>query len=159
MTFSFIANVTKNLELGYLKECKCTRVMRIKSEDVKILSYPEKTREQKEKDLKESKRIERGANGEKVKDHFNDECQVCKAQGVIENSSFIKENGSRYSEAHHVIPLSENGTDFTDNIMCLCATHHRQMHYGDVKVNFDHYNFHVTLDEKTLPRIPRWGGE
>ena len=156
MTFSFTANVTKNLELGYLKECKCTRVMHIKCEDVKILSYPKKSREEKEKDLKESKRIERGPNGEKVKEHFEDECQVCKAQGVIENSSFVKENGRQYSEAHHVIPLSQNGSDLTNNIMCLCANHHRQMHYGNVKVNFDHYNFYVTLDGERLTEIPRW---
>jgi hypothetical protein len=127
MKFSFIANVNKNLELGYLKECKCTRLMRIKSEDVKILSYPERvTPEQKEKNLKSS------------------------------NSSFVKENGRKYSEAHHVIPLSENGSDETDNIMCLCANHHRQMHYGNVKAKLNPYSFLVTLDGNLLPEIPRW---
>jgi|TARA_E500000305_G_C4016581_1_gene236020 5-methylcytosine-specific restriction endonuclease McrA len=157
MKFSFIANVTKNLELGYLKECKCTRLMHIKSKDVEILSYPERvTPEQKEKDTKESKRIERGPNGNKVKDHFQDECQICKAQGKTLESSFVKENGRKYSEAHHVVPLSKNGSDETDNIMCLCANHHRQMHYGNVKANLNPYSFRVTLDGNLLPEIPRW---
>ena len=157
MKFSFIADVTKNLELGYLKECKCTRLMHIKSGDVKILSYPERvTPEEKEKDLKESKRIERGPNGEKVKEHFTDECQICKAQGKTLHSSFVKENGRNYSEAHHVIPLSENGSDETENIMCLCANHHRQMHYGNVKANLNPYSFCVILDGEELTGIPRW---
>ena len=154
MNLSFTANVSKNAELGYVKLCKYTQLNYVK--DIDILSHPKKSREEKEKDLKESKRIERGPNGDKVKEHFEDECQVCKAQGVLENSSFVKENGRQYSEAHHVIPLSENGTDFTDNIMCLCANHHRQMHYGNVKVNFDYYNFYVTLDGERLTGIPRW---
>ena len=157
MNLSFTANVSKNAEFGYVKQCKYTQLNYVT--DVDILSYPENpclTKEEKERDLKESKRIERGPNGEKVKEHFEDECQICKAQGITHNYSFIKENGRQYSEAHHVIPLSQNGSDLTDNIMCLCANHHRQMHYGDVKVNFDHYNFYVTLDGERLKPIPRW---
>ena len=127
--------------------------------DVDIISYPEKiyqTKEEKEEDLRQSKRIERGPNGDLVKEHFQDECQICRAQGIFENYSFIKENGRQYSEAHHVIPLSQNGTDTPDNIMCLCANHHRQMHYGDASVKFDCKNFYITLDGKELKPIPKW---
>jgi len=157
MNFSFTANVSGNKELDYLKQCKYTQLNYVR--DVDIISYPEKiyqTKEEKEEDLRQSKRIERGPNGDLVKEHFQDECQICNAQGIFENYSFIKENGRQYSEAHHVIPLSQKGTDTPDNIMCLCANHHRQMHYGDASVKFDCKNFYITLDGKELKPIPRW---
>ena len=38
--------------------------------------------------------------------------------------------GLPYTEVHHIIPLSEGGRDTIDNVACLCAAHHRQVHVG-----------------------------
>jgi HNH endonuclease len=35
-----------------------------------------------------------------------------------------------YLETHHVIPLSDNGRDATDNVVALCANCHRMAHYS-----------------------------
>jgi hypothetical protein len=40
--------------------------------------------------------------------------------------------GQTYTEVHHIIPLSEGGPDTIDNVACLCAAHHREVHVGAV---------------------------
>jgi predicted restriction endonuclease len=50
-------------------------------------------------------------------------CQVC---GIPINLL----DGSRYSEAHHIQPLSEDGNDEECNVLCLCPNHHVEMEYG-----------------------------
>ena len=49
--------------------------------------------------------------------------------------SFLKPDGSRYMEAHHLIPLGlqasfENKLDTKANLVSLCPLCHRQIHYG-----------------------------
>lgn len=66
-----------------------------------------------------------------VKKQRGDQCQLCEIQG------FIKRNGTRYSEAHHVFHLSENPPDDAlepKHLIILCATCHRRMHYANVGV-------------------------
>ena len=36
-------------------------------------------------------------------------------------------------DAHHIVPVSENGTDDDWNLLVLCANHHRQLHYATVE--------------------------
>lgn len=55
----------------------------------------------------------------------------------IDNShgSFIAKNGKTYMEAHHLIPMSvqedfKNSLDVDANIVTLCPTCHRKLHYG-----------------------------
>lgn len=43
---------------------------------------------------------------------------------------FIAANGRPYLEVHHIKPLSEGGTDFIENVACLCPAHHREAHFG-----------------------------
>lgn len=52
---------------------------------------------------------------------------------------FEKPNGEPYSEAHHVIPVTNlaRGSLGHQNIMVLCPNHHRQAHYGDFAVEHD----------------------
>jgi 5-methylcytosine-specific restriction endonuclease McrA len=56
-------------------------------------------------------------------------CQLCGELG------FVKRNGQRYCEVHHLFHLSKNpppnclGPEY---IVVLCATCHRRMHYADV---------------------------
>lgn len=50
-------------------------------------------------------------------------CQIC-------GSTFLMDNGSYYCEAHHLIPISEDGSQCSENVIILCANHHRMFHYA-----------------------------
>lgn len=50
-------------------------------------------------------------------------CQLCRTP-----APFNDKNGRPYLEAHHVIPLAEDGPDTLDNIVALCPNCHRKMH-------------------------------
>ncbi|MGI6728758.1 MAG: HNH endonuclease [Bacilli bacterium] len=52
------------------------------------------------------------------------------------HQTFNTSNGKPYMEAHHLIPLStqdyfEYSLDVDANIVCLCPTCHRKLHYGN----------------------------
>jgi 5-methylcytosine-specific restriction enzyme A len=50
-------------------------------------------------------------------------CQLC---GSI--APFYKPNGEPYLETHHIVLLSEGGSDTIDNTVALCPNCHRKMH-------------------------------
>lgn len=43
---------------------------------------------------------------------------------------FKRDDGSSYVEVHHVVPLSEGGTDTLSNVAALCPSCHREQHSG-----------------------------
>ena len=45
-------------------------------------------------------------------------------------SLFTKDDGTRYLEVHHVIPLGEEGDDTFANVAALCPHCHREIHFG-----------------------------
>jgi 5-methylcytosine-specific restriction protein A len=51
-------------------------------------------------------------------------CEYCGREG------FLMLNGRRYLEAHHIIALGNQGRDRMDNVIALCAGHHREAHFG-----------------------------
>ena len=51
-------------------------------------------------------------------------CEFCGQPG------FITSNGQAFLETHHIIPLSEGGSDVITNVAALCANHHREAHHG-----------------------------
>lgn len=51
-------------------------------------------------------------------------CEFCGDLG------FVALDGRIFLETHHVVPLSEGGLDRADNIVALCANHHREAHHG-----------------------------
>ena len=55
-------------------------------------------------------------------------CQVCGESG------FLQRNGTPYIEAHHIAELQElvPGSYCSDNIIVVCATCHKKLHYADV---------------------------
>jgi hypothetical protein len=55
-------------------------------------------------------------------------CEYCLEQG------FRKANGDVYLETHHVLALSEGGSDTLSNVIALCPGHHREAHYGARKL-------------------------
>ena len=51
-------------------------------------------------------------------------CEYCGESG------FELPNGRFYVEAHHIINLAKQGKDTLENVIALCANHHREAHYG-----------------------------
>jgi 5-methylcytosine-specific restriction enzyme A len=51
-------------------------------------------------------------------------CEYCGVCG------FETSQGRIYLETHHVIPLSEGGIDSIENVVGICAGHHREAHFG-----------------------------
>jgi len=50
-------------------------------------------------------------------------CQLCNNQ-----APFLDSNGRPYLEAHHIVPLADNGPDELTNMVALCPNCHRKMH-------------------------------
>lgn len=59
---------------------------------------------------------------------FGDRCLYPRCE-----NSFFREDGSRYIEVHHIIPLCKGGEDGLWNLSVLCAHHHKMAHFGDIK--------------------------
>lgn len=72
--------------------------------------------------------------GSYVRDSKIRELVLKRANGICEECNqpgFLKANGRRYLETHHIISLSEQGADLPHNVIALCATDHRRAHYAD----------------------------
>ncbi len=95
--------------------------------------------------------IERGPMGNAVKQANGYKCQICEAMGLHPHA-FIKPNGVPYVEAHHVTPVSERqiGSLAASNILTVCANHHRQLHFGTVKVAILETEFAIAIDEQAI---------
>ncbi|MEZ4748446.1 MAG: HNH endonuclease signature motif containing protein, partial [Calditrichia bacterium] len=59
----------------------------------------------------------------------NNCCEYCGEIG------FLTTDGMHYLETHHIIPLSEDGSDDELNVIALCPNHHRIAHYGKDKLS------------------------
>ncbi|HVJ07887.1 MAG TPA: HNH endonuclease signature motif containing protein [Acidisarcina sp.] len=55
----------------------------------------------------------------------NGRCEFCGKLG------FVKPDGTRYLESHHVIALANEGEDRVTNVMALCPNDHREAHFGE----------------------------
>ncbi len=64
-----------------------------------------------------------------VKARANYSCEMPNCDYI----AFEKENGEKYIEVHHLIPLSEDGEDSVLNTVALCPTCHRKIHYAQNK--------------------------
>ena len=53
-----------------------------------------------------------------------EKCEHC---GKVE---FMTDGGKPYLETHHIISLTKQGPDTVRNVIALCASHHREAHYG-----------------------------
>ncbi|HRI36820.1 MAG TPA: HNH endonuclease [bacterium] len=53
-------------------------------------------------------------------------CQICGALPFVQNGG----NERLYAEAHHIMELSKGGADLLGNMLCVCPTCHRVLHYG-----------------------------
>lgn len=59
-------------------------------------------------------------------------CEYCGEQG------FLKEDGSRYLETHHVIALANDGADKLTNVIALCPNDHRKAHFSAERDLIEH---------------------
>lgn len=62
-----------------------------------------------------------------LKELYENKCQISGEQ-----FTFIKKDGERYSEVHHLISLGENGSDSYANTIVVSPLIHRMLHYADV---------------------------
>lgn len=81
--------------------------------------------ELKEKTIKVKKRNKKAAEG--LKSLYKGKCQF-----TGYTYTFKKPNGDYYSEAHHLIPLGQEGADSPFNIVVISPLIHRMLHYADV---------------------------
>ncbi len=51
-------------------------------------------------------------------------CEWCGVPG------FLREDGSRYLEVHHIVSLADDGADHPLNMIALCPNHHREAHHS-----------------------------
>lgn len=70
-------------------------------------------------------------------------CKICGSEG------FLKKNGERYCELHHMIELNTGAPNTLQhwNILILCPSCHRQMHYGRVESEFLNPGWRIRIDE------------
>jgi 5-methylcytosine-specific restriction endonuclease McrA len=45
-------------------------------------------------------------------------------------NTFVRDDGTRYIEVHHIEPLSEGGEEQIWNLAVVCAHHHRMAHFA-----------------------------
>lgn len=78
-----------------------------------------------------TKRIKRYQSAVKyMKEKHKFRCQIC-------GETFTKDNGEKYCEAHHIVPLSLDGSQDSFNIIILCANHHRMFHYASNQIKIE----------------------
>ena len=82
-----------------------------------------------------------------MKMNYNFECQVCTVQSNLRIGDKI--------EVHHVIPLSKNGKDHSENLITLCQKHHKAVHKDICNKNKKRFlnkkdNFKISETIKTL---------
>lgn len=63
-----------------------------------------------------------------LKQLYQNRCQISG-----DKYSFLKKDGTGYSEVHHLIPLGEGGADKPINLVVLSPMLHRMLHYADVQ--------------------------
>ncbi|MFC1485888.1 HNH endonuclease [Candidatus Latescibacterota bacterium] len=52
------------------------------------------------------------------------------------HNTFFRDDGTRYIEVHHIIPLYRGGEDGIWNLSVLCAHHHRMAHYSNARTRY-----------------------
>tara|TARA_B100001964_G_scaffold141331_1_gene155804 strand:+ start:264 stop:1160 length:897 start_codon:yes stop_codon:yes gene_type:complete len=59
-----------------------------------------------------------------IKEKAQYKCEICGIDG------FEKRNGGKYAEVHHKDELGAGGKDLPSNMICVCPTCHRKIHFG-----------------------------
>lgn len=67
-----------------------------------------------------------------VKRRAKGTCQLC-----MKPAPFFDEKGKPYLEAHHIVPLAQNGSDDVSNMVALCPNCHRKVHVLKAQADID----------------------
>lgn len=72
-------------------------------------------------------------------------CKICGEDG------FVKKNGLRYCEVHHMIELNKQAPDSLQswNVIIVCPTCHKELHHGKVNTEFLDPGWSVTIGNRT----------
>lgn len=82
------------------------------------------------------------ANIARIKKLREHKCQIC---GI----SIVKKNGGLYTEAAHITPKCDGGSENLDNIIVLCPNHHTEFDLGNRKELYrDKVKIEFILNEK-----------
>jgi 5-methylcytosine-specific restriction enzyme A len=70
-------------------------------------------------------------------------CQLCGVEG------FTKKDGSQYAEVHHMIELNKQAPNTlqSHNLLIVCPTCHKKLHYADVQTQFLNPGWHITIKQ------------
>ncbi len=71
----------------------------------------------------DTQRMIKESNGkwDRIFRQFKAECQICQTEDVV--------------EVHHIRPTRNGGNNEPENLLILCPTHHRMLHFGLLKIN------------------------
>ena len=79
-----------------------------------------------------------GAVKETIKCLYDYTCQVCKTQiyrpGWIQTLPRTAQWNYLNADAHHLIPLAQEGPDTMSNLLCLCPSCHRRFHTQEYRL-------------------------
>lgn len=72
-------------------------------------------------------------------------CRLCGVDG------FVKKGGGKYAETHHMIELNKQSPQSLQswNVIVVCPTCHKMLHFGDVKADFLDPGWRVFVNGKT----------
>ena len=72
-------------------------------------------------------------------------CEYC---GVL---GFGLADGGFYLETHHILSLAKKGHDTPRNVIAVCATHHREAHFGKDRTSLESEMLEIVLTKETAP--------
>jgi len=73
-------------------------------------------------------------------------CKICGCDG------FLKKGGNKYAETHHMKELNENAPDTLQswNVLVVCPTCHKKLHYADVKTEFLNPGWKIIINKEEI---------
>ncbi|MEG8946982.1 HNH endonuclease [Rosettibacter firmus] len=101
-------------------------LLEVEKQEIKSIDISKETPEKKEYIIETYVRNVNWAK--KAKEVLGDLCLFKNC-----NNTFIRDDGTRYIEVHHIIPLCKGGEDGLWNLSVLCAHHHKMAHFADIK--------------------------
>jgi predicted restriction endonuclease len=97
-------------------------------DELKEIISKKRTLERKDSSYKVLQRYREPAVKQYVLIRANGMCEVCGKE-----APFKKDNGEKYLETHHIMPLAKDGDDSIENVCAVCPNCHKELHFGEKK--------------------------
>jgi 5-methylcytosine-specific restriction endonuclease McrA len=75
-------------------------------------------------------------------------CELCGKLG------FLRADGSRYLESHHIMALAKDGSDRMTNVIALCPDDHREAHFGQRQKEIEQEMILIVRDIEAQRPLP-----